>query len=97
MAGASDATSAALAFSRTQRASAEDEELAGLEAGITGVFLGVDFDFRSGSLTPSALRLMTSETNAQFKRLVSTSPDVAGERLHGRNALDSSRRAGRSC
>jgi hypothetical protein len=34
-----------LAFSRTQRASA-DEELAGLEAGITGVFLGLDFDLK---------------------------------------------------
>jgi hypothetical protein len=60
--GASAATSLALAFSRTQRASA-DEELAGLEAGITGVFLGLDFDLKPRALTPSALRLMTSETN----------------------------------
>jgi hypothetical protein len=41
---------------------------------ITGATHGFDGGVKRGSLTPTPLRPMTNATNAQFKRLVPTSP-----------------------
>jgi hypothetical protein len=49
-------------------------ELADPAADITGATHGFDGDVKRASLTPTPLRPMTNETNAQFKRLVPTSP-----------------------
>src|SRR5882724_6848456 len=92
-AGASEATSSALAFSRTQRASTETGELAGREAGITEIARGFDGGVKRRSLT-SPRRPMTIETNVQFKRLVPTSPALWENATLGER-LDPSRRAGR--